>query len=201
MKNHSTLFVVFLLACDLASNAAAQRISKKDPNAIQIYDANGNLREYVVKPEDYRISDGKRYNIVLSTNWVTLSGKSEYAKVISTIPEGMILQLYHYERIRVSNLNANQRIGGYSGGGPTMRRIPGAPPVLDEKCLVKNLPLAPIPGKEYPLNFRVMRKGYFTNDSEVLEYFDYGLPNEPGNLKSPAQSEVVPENNTRKPIK
>jgi hypothetical protein len=129
---------------------------------------------YKPKPEDYRIVNGKLYNLVLSTNFVTLnkiSGehgpKWSYSQgglqVVNVLQAGVVMRHYSF------NI-------GNKGYGSTI--------------IVTNLPDAAglVTGKYYPRPFRAMRRGVYkwasTEGIFDIAAYDYGIPNTPENRKA-----------------
>ena len=113
-------------------------------------------KNYKPSPQDFRIVDGVRYNIILSTNWIRIPPRhqSEWTKVVTVIPDGVVFTL----------------IGN--------RQVPDGP-----KFLVKNHPdKATLTTGQWIESMILMRVGTFQYSGEVIPMYDYGLTNV-GNIK------------------
>lgn len=112
---------------------------------------------------DFRIHEGKLYNVALSTNWVTIPDALGYRQfipgmeVVTLSSEGLILQFYDYS---------------YSRPGRPSERIDRI------KLVVRNFPgaAALVSGKKID-PFRAIPLSVVTYQGDRIPSFDYGLPN------------------------
>ena len=110
-------------------------------------------KDYKPSPEDFRIVDGVRYNIILSTNWIRIPPRhqSKWTKVETVVPEGVVFTFIGNPRVRVPD-------------GP--------------KFLVKNHPdKATLTTGQWIESMILMRVGTFQYSGEVIAMYDYGLTN------------------------
>lgn len=109
----------------------------------------------IPKPAEYRIVDGKLYNITTSTNWLRIPTSAQSLEFKETIPEGAIFQ-----GLTVS---------------PTGEKVYGL------KCLVKNYPDASKLAEGAIISNMMVLPKYqlFDYKQTQIGICDYGLPGKP----------------------
>lgn len=117
-----------------------------------------HAQNYVPKPEDYRIANGKIYNVMLSTNWVTLGGGYNYLEVQTVGPKAILF-----------TVNSMLAYGGFT---------------VTKTFFVYHHPKhdSVTTGQQVE-SFRCIRVENLNINGVVYEAYDYGYENTPDNRR------------------
>jgi len=118
----------------------------------------------------FRIVNGQLYNTELSTNFATLAGRC-----IAVLSNGVIAQRIEIQTYQEPATNAAQVALALAGTpAPVIQTeyVPG------KKFFIRNYPDQPLAEIGSPVLVRAMRDGIFNYESEIMELWEYGTPNQ-----------------------
>jgi hypothetical protein len=119
----------------------------------------------------FRLVNGRLYNTDLSTNFATLRGHC-----IKVLSNGVIVQRIEIRQTyQESPTNTAQVLAAVAGApAPLLKEeyVPG------KMFFIRNYPNQPLAEIGSPIVARAMRDGVFSYESETIELWDYGKPNQ-----------------------
>ena len=118
----------------------------------------------------FRIVNGQLYNTDLSTNFAPVGGQC-----VAVLTNGVVVQQIEVKQFLTYPTNAAELAIALTNRSSQIIKeevIPG------KKFFIRNYPDQPLPSVGSPVVARAMRDGVMTYDSEVIELWDYGTPNQ-----------------------
>jgi hypothetical protein len=147
------------------------------------------------QPQDFRIHNGKLYNVTLSTNWTRLVNRNDEGRyVILKVSSNEVVAQEQwmekiYDKVELRpQLNSNQRIGGYAGNPiRSFRQVLVETKERTGKTVyIRNF----IPDYSSIANVgdtfhsrHVIEVGTYLWRDQTIQAYDCGLPNTPENRK------------------
>ncbi len=118
----------------------------------------------------FRIVSGQLYNTELSTNFATLEGRC-----FAVLSNGVIVQRIEIVTYQEPATNAAQVALAVTG---TPAAVIHTEYVSGKKFFIRNYPDQPLAEIGSPIIARAMRAGVFRYESEIMELWEYGTPNQ-----------------------
>jgi len=118
----------------------------------------------------FRIVNGQLYNTDVSTNFTMIGGQC-----VIVLTNGVIVQQFEVKQTLTYPTNAAELGVALSNRSSQIIKeevIPG------KKVFIRNYPNQPLVVVGSPVAARAMRDGVFTYESEIIEQWDYGTPNQ-----------------------